>query len=62
MTVQIGLFSKEVIMKHLILVAKAGQDNYIRCAYSGTATNGAIHRHIEWRALSEIGFVKVVAP
>ena len=49
-------------MKHLILVAKAGQDNYIRCAYSGTATNGAIHRHIEWRALSEIGFVKVVAP
>lgn len=33
---------------------------YIRSTYSGVATSGAIDWHIEWRPLTDDGFVKVV--
>lgn len=37
-----------------------GTATYIRSTYSGVATSGAIDWHIEWRPLSDDGFVAVV--
>lgn len=37
-----------------------GTATYIRCTYSGVATNGAIDWHIEWKPLSDEGYVAVV--
>ena len=37
-----------------------GTDTFIRSTYSGTATNGAIDWHIEWKPLSDDGLVTVV--
>lgn len=37
-----------------------GTATYIRSTYSGVATSGAIDWHIEWRPLSDDGFVDIV--
>ena len=36
-----------------------GTDTHIRCTYSGTGTSGAIYWHIEWRPLSDGGYIAV---
>ena len=45
-----------------VLNAKAGVNNYIRMTYTtnDTPTSGGIHWHIEWRPMSDDGYVKVV--
>jgi len=40
-----------------VLTQKAGATTYIRLAYAGTATSGAIHWHCRWEPLTEDGFV-----
>ena len=51
-------FKAQQVISPFILNAKAGSNSYITADYSGTATNGAIHWHIEWKPLTDDGFVE----
>ncbi len=42
------------------VTAKNGAASYIRFVYSDTGTSGAIHWHIQWQPLTELGFVEAV--
>lgn len=45
-----------------VLNAKNGVNNYVRMTYTttDTPTSGAIHWHIEWRPMSDDGYVKAI--